>query len=83
MQNAQCVGYLENSLTLNRQVLRGHSHRPALHHTGYDVITDNVIVKKTSKIPPPTAAGGMSPEWLSEDHEILSFYLGQLSPQTC
>ena len=55
-------------------------------HTGYDIITyylAEVIAKKLSKIPPPMASGGISPERfkLISYHEISQTYRGQSTSQ--
>ena len=50
----EAVEYLENGLTLNRQILHEPSYRQGLHHVGYDVTNyflSEFILKKTVENP--------------------------------
>ena len=52
----EAVGYLDNGLTSNHKILRGPSHGPVVNN----YFRPEVIAKKTSKMPSPTASGGIS-----------------------
>ena len=56
---------------------------PTYHHTGYDVANyfrPNIILRKSSKMPPPTASGGISRERFKRGSRNFTAFSGTIGP---